>query len=481
VATISWPWAIVLCKFSDLPAETQPPQYYRELFTENGTGGMCDYWRTVTCGAFDLTGSRVFGWFTMSHASADVHSLAFPGQRSTLVQWGMDAAHANGVDLSPFRTVLVVHNYGVDHGWAGNGLVLVHHDPLLCEYGFISHEMGHGHGLPHSFAANPDFEYGDSWDVMSFATTTFQFPIAFNGTQGSATVGLNARNLEALGAVPAGRSWSAPGPDFSSSVTLDPLSEPLLGSHGQLIARIPPAATRPARPSGSTFLVEFHRKAGWDQAIPEDSVSVREVRSNGFSYLEPGLWQRLTAAQEYVTPSPEVHVRIASIDPLLGTATLRIWDMPNGCLRKEDSKPKVYLIDNGTKRWVTSPAALFALGKSWADVYSVPDGALTSVPDGPDVVVLSVSVSPSPVPVNRSVSVTVSAINVGTGADVGGHVLVDGTTVGTTGTPFTHIFRARRIYVPGTAPPQFEITYPTGIVRAAGFPDAPIDFGFPDI
>jgi hypothetical protein len=54
--------------------------------------------------------------------------------------------------------------------------------------------------------------------------------------------------------------------------------------------------------------------------------------------------------------------------------------MPEGCLRKEDSKPKVYLIDNGTKPWVTLPAVLFALGKSWADVRSVPDGALSNVP-----------------------------------------------------------------------------------------------------
>jgi hypothetical protein len=93
---------------------------------------------------------------------------------------------------------------------------------------------------------------------MSFATTTFQFPITFNGTSGR-SVGLNARNLQALGAVPAGRSWTAPGPDFSSAVTLDPLSQPLLGSHGHLVVRIPPGATMPARPSGSTFLVEFHR------------------------------------------------------------------------------------------------------------------------------------------------------------------------------------------------------------------------------
>ena len=108
----------------------------------------------------------------------------FPGDRSTLVQWGIDAAQANGVDLSPFRSVLVVQNYGVDHGAAGNGVVIVHQDPALCEFGFICHEMGHGFDLPHSLAANPDFEYGDGWDVMSFATTTPQFPIAFQGTNG---------------------------------------------------------------------------------------------------------------------------------------------------------------------------------------------------------------------------------------------------------------------------------------------------------
>jgi len=36
--------------------------------------------------------------------------------------------------------------------------------------------------------------------------------------------------------------------------------------------------------------------------------------------------------------------------------------------------------------------------------------------------------------------------------------------------------------IPGRRhPPEWDITYPTGIVRAAGYPDTPIDFGFPDI
>ena len=159
----------------------------------------------------------------MNHASSEVHSLVFPGERWKLVQWGIDAAQANGVDVSPFRSVLVVHNYGVDHGFAGNGVVIVHGRPGGgASSGSSATRWVTGMGLPHSWSANPDFQYGDGWDVMSFATTTFQFPITFNGTQGAATVGLNARNLEALGAVPTGRSWEPAGPDFSAAADARP-------------------------------------------------------------------------------------------------------------------------------------------------------------------------------------------------------------------------------------------------------------------
>ncbi len=160
-STINRPWAIILCRFNDVPAVPQPPDYYVDLFTKNGTGGVSDYWRAVSFNALDLTGSQVFGWFMMNHSSSEVSRLRFPGDRAQLVQWGIDAAKANGVDLSPFKAILVVHNFGVDHGAAGNGILIVHQNPALCEFGFICHEMGHGLGLPHSFVANPDMEYGD--------------------------------------------------------------------------------------------------------------------------------------------------------------------------------------------------------------------------------------------------------------------------------------------------------------------------------
>src|SRR5260370_15059909 len=159
--TINKLWAIILCRFFHIAAVPQPRQYYVDLFAQNGMGGICDYWKAVTCNAFDLTGSNVFGWLQMNHPSSDVSTLTFPGDRSRLVQWGIDAAQASGINLSPFTNILVVHNFGVDHGFAGNGVIIVHSNPATCEFGFMCHEMGHGFGLPHSWAANPDFEYGD--------------------------------------------------------------------------------------------------------------------------------------------------------------------------------------------------------------------------------------------------------------------------------------------------------------------------------
>jgi hypothetical protein len=476
MANIDWPWAIVLCKFTDKPDETRPAQYYVDFYTENGLGGVCDYWRTVSCHALDLTNSEVFGWFTMSHASSELTQLHFPGDRSTLVQWGIDTAQANGVDLSRFRRTLIVQNYGVDHGAAGNGILIAHGDPAVCEFGFICHEMGHGFGLPHSFAGDPDMEYGDGWDVMSFATTTPLFTVAFQGSTGWATVGLNARNVEQLGAMPARRVWSPPGNDFSESVTLDPLSQPPFGNHGFLVVKIPPSSTVPARPSGSTYQVEFHRRDGWDQAIPQDTVLVHEVRTNGLSFLQR---VQLSAGMQYVTPDPRVYLRVVNIDVTQASATVRLWNLPERSVRKEDSKPSVYQITGGQKRHITSPAVLFALGYTWADVKSVPDAALDVLPTGAPITLLSASISPHPVPVNQATQFVVTATDMGTGAAVAGDVKVNGKVVGATNTQFSYTFKLKRVRVrdPVDGGWTWEFIAPTAVVSASGYPDSDLDLG----
>ena len=168
--------------------------------------------------------------------------------------------------------------------------MLVHQDPALCEYGFICHEMGRGHGLPHSCAANPDFEYGDSWDVMGFTTTTFQFPITFNGTAGQRDG--RAERAQPRGAGRAPRRAGVgrrPGPDFSSTVTLDPLNQPLLGNHGQLVVRIPPGATRPrGRRGAPSWSSSTQGRLGpGDPGRLGVGAGGADERAR---YLQPGIW-----------------------------------------------------------------------------------------------------------------------------------------------------------------------------------------------
>lgn len=389
MATISFPWLILLARFRDRPAVAQPPDYYMDFFTRNGAGGACDYWRAVSLNALDLTASRVFGWFVLDHDAAESDALVRQygaGARSTLIQWAVDAAQRDGIAIAGHRQLLVVLNYGTDHGAAHNGILIIDQDDTLCEFGFICHEMGHGFGLPDSWSANPDKQYGDGWDLMSWQTTTHNFPIQYKDAKGMATVGLNARNLEALGAVPQGRLWQPAQPDFSAWLTLDPLNQPPMGNRGHLVAKVPPTAVRPLRANGSTYTVEFRAKAGWDQAIPQDVVIIHEVRNNGLSYLLPTVGGQFLAGSQFVTPSPEVYVQVLTIGGGPSRATVCIWDLPDGCLRRELNDPRVYKIENRAKRWITTPSALFALGHTWDDVRLVPTGALANIPSGPDIV-----------------------------------------------------------------------------------------------
>lgn len=192
----------------------------------------------------------------------------------------------------------------------------------------------------------------------------------------------------------------------------------------------------------------LHKRAGWDQSIPEDAVTIYQIRADGVSYLQPTMWSRFGAGQTFTLPAPQINVTVTALSSAPTTATVRLWDTPEGSLRKEDSKPKVYLIQGGRKRWVTSPAVLFALRRSWADVRSIPDGGLAGVPDGPDVSLLTATVTPLPVPVNRAAQTTFTATDTSTGNPVAGRVLADGVDVGPTNASFSHTFRSRRVRIP---------------------------------
>ena len=55
----------------------------------------------------------------------------------------------------------------------------------------------------------------------------------------------------------------------------------------------------------------------------------------------------------------------------------------NGTLLKEITAPEIYMAENGSLRHIPNPAKFDALGLSWANVGTVPDGGLGVFPKGP--------------------------------------------------------------------------------------------------
>ncbi|HEU4387234.1 MAG TPA: hypothetical protein VFV34_05515, partial [Blastocatellia bacterium] len=62
------PWAVVLCRFNDLPPLSTPISQFNDFVAGAGKGGVFDYFKDVSFGTIDLTGSRVFGWYTMQYS-----------------------------------------------------------------------------------------------------------------------------------------------------------------------------------------------------------------------------------------------------------------------------------------------------------------------------------------------------------------------------------------------------------------------------
>jgi hypothetical protein len=283
------PWAIVLCKFSDFPnVEPQPADFFRRFMTIEGLGqaGEADYWRDMSYGAIDFTGSMVFGWYQMSYSLLDFQSMS----RFDKIMAGINTGLAQGVDFSTFYGIVVMLNRQVDSGAIApdpigltlNG-VTKPYGVLLLDPGawydtFASHEMGHGYGLQHSWSTPPDTEYGDPWDIMSAMTFGGTWPY-FQGNFGDSGPGLIAPYREKLGWLTADRivALNQIG-GLPVATSLGVLSDSV--PQGTLMTRVFHEAADPRH----YYTLEYRRRIGWDQSLSKDAIVLHEVRKNGLAY-----------------------------------------------------------------------------------------------------------------------------------------------------------------------------------------------------
>lgn len=110
-------YAIILCRFNDVDKPTLPMSMFSDAATA-GKGGLRDYWYDISYNGDDLSGSKVFGWWTMKYSYITQGNQG----RATWIAEAKRLAGVNGVDLSPFYGVIAVINANADDSDLGQDL-----------------------------------------------------------------------------------------------------------------------------------------------------------------------------------------------------------------------------------------------------------------------------------------------------------------------------------------------------------------------
>jgi len=323
VEIISSPWAILLVQFSDQTDNWPSISKYEELFTSTGSGklNMVDFFVDMSHGKIDLSGSRVFGPYTLSNKRADYIGNA-PHQdgkvnRGELLDAAKSLATAAQVPLGNFAGVCVSCLGQVDLCGFPGGMAAIC-DTASLDVSGPPQEMGHGYGLNHSRRYGSSADYQDPWDVMSTYTTPYSVP---NPDFTEVGPGLNAWNMRSRGWLDETRVWTALAQSWDEVVQLRPLHRRDLP--GFLAAQI------------GQYLVEFRVPQRWDAAIPRACVLVHSFLGN-HSYLMPAYSgsQDIVEGDKFVFGDPNYLIfgyyaaEVVKIDAAGLTATVKLHQRP---------------------------------------------------------------------------------------------------------------------------------------------------------
>ncbi|MCO4291565.1 hypothetical protein NF867_01640 [Solitalea sp. MAHUQ-68] len=320
------PWAIILVRFSDDTDPLPPLTKYEDLFTRRGRGdlNMVDFFYEMSHHKIDISGSRVFGWYTLDQRRADYVGNVYPQPVGKINRNGLlDAARAKaiaaGVNLADYSGVVVSGLNAVDLcGWVGGMAALC--DSFSLSPSLMGQEMGHGYGLDHARLNGSTEDYRDPWDVMS--TAAYPWMEADHSEFTKVGPGLNAWSMRSLGWLDETRVWSTTSNAFDTTIQLRPLHSHELSGH--LAAQI------------GEYLIEFRIPERWDAAIPRPCILVHRFNSN-HSYLMPAHSgsQDIVAGDKFQEGIPDLSifgyklVEVVQIDVASKTAIIRLRQHPS--------------------------------------------------------------------------------------------------------------------------------------------------------
>ena len=280
-------WATIMCKFRDIATEQKPHSFFQGQYGTSA-GQLDHYWREVSYGRINLTGSAAYGWFTLPQNRAFYVTTGADGKpKADLGKLFTDCTNVANASVNfaangGLQGINMMFNGDLDgFAWGGgrcatlDGINKCWSTTWNPPWSFnnlapLSHEMGHAYGLPHANNSDGDSTpYDNPWDVMSDAWSN----AVPNATYGSLPKHISTYSRDRLGWIASARLRTYTHGSAAATYTLDRAS--LVGSANAQMIKLPV-------PGSSTryYTIEARKKTGTYEAnLAGDAVIIHSVNT----------------------------------------------------------------------------------------------------------------------------------------------------------------------------------------------------------
>ncbi len=266
--TGAYPWAFLMCKYSDDNSEPKTLSYFQTLSSD-----LNDYFKAVSYNKANIDGSVVTGWYTLPQPRSYYVYDAGNGVTLDFDRMATDCTAAADVDVNfsnvyginfmingemhaPYGVTTNVNLSidGVNRYWAA----VFMDNKGSYNMALTAHEMYHGFGLGHSAVRNPDGSpiQGSSWDPVGLGACNWS---------SCTPIHIPAPQKEQLGWIDSDKIVIAN--QAIQTVTLESLALPQ--TTNPLMVKIPLAENH-------YYTLETRRPVGYDNIIFGQTVIIHE-------------------------------------------------------------------------------------------------------------------------------------------------------------------------------------------------------------